>query len=135
MKRFNLLLRFALPMGIAMLIMLPAPPASGAVTILQAGGSGAMAWEAENYGAYVNDPLGVTVPSPTEVWAPTNDVTASGGQVLYTQGANVTAFPVSYVEYQLQFSTPGAYSSIAGPRPTWSLLRRIGSRPTVFGSR
>src|SRR5882672_9125689 len=102
---FKLLLGVALPL----LLVLLAPAARGAVTILQSSGSTAIAWEAERYGAYVKDPLMATVPSPAEVWAPTNDVTASGGQVLYTQGENVTAFPVSYVEYRLQFSTPGAY--------------------------
>ena len=89
--------------------LLFALPCSGAATILQSSGSGAIGWEAENHGTYINDPLMVTTPSPASVWGPTNDATASGGAVLYTLGQNITAFPASYVDYQLQFATPGSY--------------------------
>jgi hypothetical protein len=100
---------FLLGAALSLLLGLFAPAAKGAVTILQSSGGTAMAWEAENHGAYVNDPLMATTPSPAEIWAPTNDATASGGKVLYALGQNVTAFPASYVDYQLQFATPGSY--------------------------
>jgi hypothetical protein len=51
----------------------------------------------------------VTTPSPAVIWTPTNDAMASGDAVLYTLGENITAFPASYVDYRLQFSTPGSY--------------------------
>ena len=41
--------------------------------------------------------------------APINDAAASEGRTIYALGENVTAFPVSYVDYHLQFSTPGSY--------------------------
>src|SRR5262245_42156766 len=94
---------------LSLLLVLPPPAAPGAVTNPQSSGRGAMAWEAEQHGAYQNDPLMVTTPSPAEIWAPTNDATASGGKVLYALGENITAFPASYVDYRLQFATPGSY--------------------------
>jgi hypothetical protein len=97
--------------GIALLmaLLLASPMARAATTILQSAGSTAIAWEAENPGTYINDPLMVTTPSPAEIWTPTNDATASGGKALYALGQNITAFPASYVDYRLQFATPGSY--------------------------
>jgi hypothetical protein len=69
-----------------------------------------IAFEAENpKGSLINDPLVVTTPSPAEIWAPTNDATASGGKALYALGQNITAFPASYVDYRLQFANAGSY--------------------------
>src|SRR5262245_34259101 len=95
--------------ALSLLLVLLTSAARGAVTILQSSGSGAMAWEAEQHGAYQNDPLMVTTPSPAEIWSPTNHTPASGGKVPYALGENITAFPASYVDYQLQFATPGSY--------------------------
>jgi hypothetical protein len=103
--RFKLLFGVALPLLLALL----APAAHGAVTILQSSGGTAVAWEAEKHGTYLNDPLGATTPSPSEQWVVVNDAAASEGKELYALGENVTAFPVSYVDYRLQFSTPGSY--------------------------
>jgi len=75
--------------------------ANAAVTILQSPGSSAVAWEAENYGAYLSD--------PREYWTPTNDAAASGGNVLYILGDNLTAVPISFVDYTIHFATPGTY--------------------------
>jgi hypothetical protein len=115
---------FHLLLGVMLLL---APCAFGAVTILQTAGRPDMAWEAENHGAYINDPLMVTTPSPAEIWAPTNDATASGGKVLYALGENVTAFPASYVDYRLQFATPGSYRLYicAKADPVWASADRF----------
>src|SRR5688572_24465393 len=100
---------FCRPLSIITLLMiaLVAPPARGAVTILQSPSSAAIAWEAEQHGALINDPLMFSGPTPAAIWTPTNDAAASGSALLYTLGQNVTAYPVSYVDYRLQFATPG----------------------------
>jgi hypothetical protein len=102
-------LRFTVALLLGCLLL--APMARGAVTILQSSGATAVAWEAEKYGTYLDDPF--TAPAPPRVfWTPTNDAAASGGAVLYVlspTGANITSNAISYVDYRLQFTTPGTY--------------------------
>ena len=67
MKRSNSTTSMPLHPFVAVAVLstlLFALPGSGAVTILQSSGSGAIGWEAENHGTYINDPLLVTTPSP-----------------------------------------------------------------------
>ena len=83
------------------LILASATMASAAVTLLQSQGSSSVAWEAESSGSYLSD--------PREFWAPTNDAAASGGRALYIFGENITAAPVSFVDYRIRFATAGTY--------------------------
>ena len=61
-----------------------------------------VAFEAETPKAtFVND--------PREIWTRTNLIAASGGAAIIAVGENVTASPVSFVDYQIRFTTAGAY--------------------------
>ena len=59
----------------------------GAITIVQTSGSTAVAWEAENYGTFINN--------PPETWTATNEVAAAGGAAIIAVGDNITASPTS----------------------------------------
>ena len=75
--------------------------ARGQVTILQGPSAPAIAWEAENHGTLINDPI--------ESWAVTNETAANAGAALTAVGANNTAAPLSFVDYRLRFAAPGSY--------------------------
>jgi hypothetical protein len=87
--------------GLACLITLTLPWPTRAVTILQAAGATAVAFEAEENVTLISG-------TPTS-WIRTNDVTPSGSVALYASGANGTAFPTSFAVYSIKFRTPGVY--------------------------
>src|SRR5262249_131052 len=72
-----------------------------AATILQAPGSSAVAFEAE-------EDVVITPGTPTS-FVITNDVTPSGDRALYAAGANNTGFPASFASYSIRFAVPGTY--------------------------
>jgi len=74
----------------------------GAVTILQGGSA--------TYVAYEADTTAAVIPGTPESWVSTNDVTASGGTTLYSDGVNATATsPHSFAQYSIRFTTAGSY--------------------------
>ena len=78
------------------------PEVEGAV-ILQGTGASYVSWEAELESKIIN--------GTPAFWVRTNDASASGGAVLYIDGTvdNPSA-PHSFVQYQIQFASPGTYN-------------------------
>lgn len=92
-----------LPLLLGGALLLLAPAAPGAVTILQSSGANFVAFEAEAN-------VSITPGTPTS-FVITNDPTPSGSTALFTSGplGAGTDFPRAFASYSIKFSTAGSY--------------------------